>query len=1208
MLAASSTLYVDGSSSSCSDTGSGTQTQPYCTIGAAARSATAGMSVVVNSGTYHEDVSVAHSGVQGAPITLAPAAGASVTITGQSNGFTISGQSWVTISGFNVTGTSSFGIQLSNSAHIIVDGNHVSYSGLPVSGQTAGGIYLNGTTNSLIENNTVDHNTDPGISTHNSSTNDEIRHNVAFNNAEQWQRNAQGIDVESASVTVDYNITHDNEDSGIQFYPGGNKGIAFGNVTYNNGDHGIDNLNVTGGVLTGNTVYHNCTDGINVEGTSGNYTVENNIAVDNAVYPAYNGISCNRRTGNIGIYDSAPATTTLDYNLVYLTTTGDLYVWANTAYSSPAALFAATGQEAHGLQGDPKWLSPTMSNFHLQEGSPAIDSANSAAPSEPIVDIDGNPRVDDPSTPNTGTGPRAYDDRGAYEFQLIDTQPPSVPTGLAASSPNQTQVKLTWSPSTDDVGVAGYTVYRNGAQLTTVTSPGYTDGSVSPSTTYSYTVDAFDFANNHSAQTSPVSVTTPAPDMQPPTVPTGLTVPSVGATLVSLAWNASTDNVGVTGYTIYRNGVAVATPTTTSYTDTGLTPSTTYTYAVDAFDAAGNHSGQSSAVPATTTAKPVAYVQSGTISTGGRVTTSTLKLSKAVSAGDLLTGLFGQWDAAGQVQVSDNLNGPWTRAQGITYATGKGDVALNYLANSRASATGLTITISASASTYLRGTVGEYSGIATSSPLNQVALHSGEGLSVDSGPTASVAAGELVFGAVTGNNNLGTVTGGSSEGLTFTVRSVYRTSADADILTGSAGTQDSRFTISNLVTWYAVAAVFKPSGAVSDTTPPSTPGALTATNGTGSVTLNWNASTDNVGVTGYTVYRNGSTFATVGGSVLSYKDSSVASATTYSYSVDAFDAAGNHSAPSAVVSDTTLDWIAPTVPASLTATAPGPTQVNLAWNASTDNVGVTGYTVYRNGTTLATVSGSTLTYSDLTVAANTSYSYTVDAIDAAGNHSAQSAPVSVHVPGQPKFVQGKAFSTGSRVTSITVTLGPVSNGDLLVGWFGQYDSSGQVGVSDNVNGAWTRSASTTWSGSSGDIALYYFANSAAAAAGLTITITATNATYLQGAPAEYSGVATVNPLDQVVIAKGSGTSADSGLTTATGSGELVYGGMTTTNAPGTLTPGSSQGVGFVKRAQNTSGSQSEEDIVTSAPGQQHAGFTFLNSVPWFMVCAVFKPA
>ena len=141
-----------------------------------------------------------------------------------------------------------------------------------------------------------------------------------------------------------------------------------------------------------------------------------------------------------------------------------------------------------------------------------------------------------------------------------------------------------------------------------------------------------------------------------------------------------------------------------------------------------------------------------------------------------------------------------------------------------------------------------------------------------------------------------------------------------------------------------------------------------------------------------------------------------------------------------------------------------------------------------------------------------------------------------------------------------------------------------------------------------DVALYYFANSAAAPNGLTITITAVSATYLQGGPAEYSGVATVNPLDQVVIANGSSTSADSGLTPAVGSGELVYGGMVATNGPGTLTPGTSQGVTYVKRAQSTSGSQGEEDIVASAAGQQHAGFTFANSTAWFMVCAVFKAA
>ena len=205
-------------------------------------------------------------------------------------------------------------------------------------------------------------------------------------------------------------------------------------------------------------------------------------------------------------------------------------------------------------------------------------------------------------------------------------------------------------------------------------------------------------------------------------------------------------------------------------------------------------------------------------------------------------------------------------------------------------------------------------------------------------------------------------------------------------------------------------------------------------------------------------------------------------------------------------------------------------------------------------------------------------------------------------------MQGKALTTGARVVSFTISLGAVGQGDLLVGWFGEYDSAGQVGVSDNINGAWTRSpAATTWNGSTGDIALYYFANSAAAAS-LTITLSAANPTYLQGSPADYSGVATTNPLDQVVLAKGSGSAADSGATVATGAGELVYGGLLATNGAGVLVAGASDGVPFVKRAQSTSGSQGLEDITSSAAGQQHAGFTFPNSVSWFMVCAVFRPA
>jgi hypothetical protein len=209
-----------------------------------------------------------------------------------------------------------------------------------------------------------------------------------------------------------------------------------------------------------------------------------------------------------------------------------------------------------------------------------------------------------------------------------------------------------------------------------------------------------------------------------------------------------------------------------------------------------------------------------------------------------------------------------------------------------------------------------------------------------------------------------------------------------------------------------------------------------------------------------------------------------------------------------------------------------------------------------------------------------------------------------------KYVQSAVVTTGSRVTSVTLKLGPVAKGDLLVGSFAQYDSTGLVTVSDSVNGAWTRTTGTTWRGGTtpGDVAIYYFANAAAAPSGLTITIGSTNATYLQAAAAEYSGIATVNALDQGVAAKGSGTSADSGLTPAVGAGELVYGGMTATNGAGTLAPGASQGVTFVKRSQSSNGTQGEEDIMSGAAGQQHAVFTFPTSTSWFAVCAVFRAA
>jgi len=209
----------------------------------------------------------------------------------------------------------------------------------------------------------------------------------------------------------------------------------------------------------------------------------------------------------------------------------------------------------------------------------------------------------------------------------------------------------------------------------------------------------------------------------------------------------------------------------------------------------------------------------------------------------------------------------------------------------------------------------------------------------------------------------------------------------------------------------------------------------------------------------------------------------------------------------------------------------------------------------------------------------------------------------------PTWVQGAAFSTGSRVPTVTVTLSrPVAQGDLLVGWFSQYDAPEQVRVSDSVNGTWTRApASLTFLDDTGDIALYYRENSQAASSGMTITVSASSGTYLQGTVADYSGVALAGSLDQITSARDVGTAVDTGATAAVGAGELVFAALVTGGSPGSVTPGSSQGVPYTLRAETSSGSSYEADITSSAAGGQHGTATLASATNWFAVCAVFHP-
>ncbi len=182
-----------------------------------------------------------------------------------------------------------------------------------------------------------------------------------------------------------------------------------------------------------------------------------------------------------------------------------------------------------------------------------------------------------------------------------DTQAPTAPTGLAATATAATQVSLSWGASSDNVGVTGYDVYRNGALATTVTGTTATVTGLSAGTSYTFTVKAHDAAGNASAASNSLSVTTPSGgDQQAPTAPTNLVATATAATQVSLSWGASSDNVGVTAYDVYRNGTLATSVTGTTATVTGLTASTAYTFTVKARDAAGNASAASNALAVTT--------------------------------------------------------------------------------------------------------------------------------------------------------------------------------------------------------------------------------------------------------------------------------------------------------------------------------------------------------------------------------------------------------------------------------------------------------------------------------------------------------------------------------------------------------------------------------------------------------------------------------
>ena len=186
-----------------------------------------------------------------------------------------------------------------------------------------------------------------------------------------------------------------------------------------------------------------------------------------------------------------------------------------------------------------------------------------------------------------------------------DTSAPAKPSAPLATNVTPTIIQLSWLPTTDNVGVAAYNLFRNGTLLTTTNSLSYNDLGLTPGETYSYTLTAFDASGNVSAVSPPLSAETT--DTTPPTVPTGLQAVAASSKSVALRWNASTGIGGVGGYRVLRGSSSTnmtirANPTATSYTDS-CQPGTTYYYAVESLNPINIASAASPAVSVTTPTK-----------------------------------------------------------------------------------------------------------------------------------------------------------------------------------------------------------------------------------------------------------------------------------------------------------------------------------------------------------------------------------------------------------------------------------------------------------------------------------------------------------------------------------------------------------------------------------------------------------------------------
>jgi uncharacterized repeat protein (TIGR02543 family) len=556
---------------------------------------------------------------------------------------------------------------------------------------------------------------------------------------------------------------------------------------------------------------------------------------------------------------------------------------------------------------------------------------------------------------------------GEQSLAVSATTLPSAPSGLTVGAVTADSISLSWSAVS---GAGGYYVYRGTSGDGTyvfagsAVSASYTDTSLTGGTTYYYKVSAHK-SGVEGAQSSAVSATTV------PSAPI-VTLGAVQADSVSLSWNAVS---GAAGYYVYRATAAdetyikVGSPAGNTYTDTGLTANTAYSYKVSAYNS-GGEGAQSSAVSTTT------LLAAPTV-TLGTITANSISLSWNEVSG--VTGYYVYRSAAGE--------GPYTRI-GTGSATTYTDSSLG---------------VSATYYYKVSGYKNEVEG-AQSPALSATTVPSA--LSVTLG-TVTASSISLLWDAASGAAGYYVYRSTTSDGTYIRIGSP-ETTAYIDS-SRSAGT-----TYYYRVSAHNSGGEGEKSSVVTATTVPATPAVTAGTVTINSIALSWNTVS---GATAYTVYRSTSSDGTYSPiatqSDASYTDTGRPANTTYYYKVSASNSGGEGEMSSAVSATTLLP--APQNLAAQTVTADS---VTLVWNEVN---GAASYTVYRstssNGTyTLAGTSASAA-YTDTGRTAGTDYYYKVSAGNSNGAGPQTAAVSAKTLPAAPTGVNAATATTASITVS-----------------------------------------------------------------------------------------------------------------------------------------------------------------------------------------------